>query len=56
MKTYLTVALGWAAAVSAQVIDNTDTRVQTTLDPGMKRIGTLVPKGTVVELFFSPWP
>jgi len=46
--------LGWAAAVGAQVIDDSDTRVQTTLDPGMKRIGTLVPKG-VHEISTSRW-
>jgi len=46
--------LGWAAVVGAQVIDDSDTRVQTTLDPQMKRIGTLVPKG-VREIGTSRW-
>lgn len=57
MKSHWLVALVWAglaAAVSAQVIDNTDTRVQTTLDPGMKRIGTLKPKG-IHEIGSSRW-
>ncbi len=54
MKAELMVLLGWAAAVSAQVIDNTDTRVQTTLDPSMKRIGTLKPK-SVSEIGSSRW-
>ena len=57
MKGYWCVALvwaSWAAAVPAQVIDNTDTRVQTTLDPGMKRIGTLTPK-SVHEIGSSRW-
>jgi hypothetical protein len=55
MRALATVAAwGVAAAVSAQVIDNTDTRVQTTLDPGMRRIGTLRPKG-VGEIGSSRW-
>lgn len=36
--------LGLGTAASAQVIDTTETRVQTTLDPGMKRIGTIAPR------------
>lgn len=32
------------AAVSAQVIDTSETRVQTTLDPGPKRTGTIKPR------------
>ncbi len=43
-----------ASAASAQVIDTSDTRVQTTLDPGMKRIGTLKPK-SVREIATSRW-
>ncbi|MBU4459517.1 MAG: beta-galactosidase, partial [Verrucomicrobia bacterium] len=54
MKTMLAAVLGMAGMVSAQVIDNTDTRVQTTLDPGLKRIGTLKPKG-VHEIGSSRW-
>ena len=42
------------ATVGAQVIDNSDTRIQTTLDPGLKRIGTLVPK-SVHEIGTSRW-
>ena len=38
-------ALGLSLAVRAQVIDTSETRVQTTLDPGFKRIGTLKPRG-----------
>lgn len=47
-------AFGVAEIVSAQVIDNTGTRVQTTLDPGMERIGTLQPK-SVREIGSSRW-
>jgi hypothetical protein len=36
--------MGLAAPASAQVIDTSETRVQTTLDPGMKRIGTITPR------------
>ena len=36
--------VGFVGTVSAQVLDTSDTRVQTTLDPGLKRIGTLQPK------------
>jgi len=53
MTLILAAVLGWAA-VSAQVIDNTETRVQTTLDPGMKRIGTLAPKN-VNQIGTSRW-
>lgn len=35
---------GGTAAACAQVLDTSETRVQTTLDPGLKRIGTLVPR------------
>lgn len=31
-------------AASAQMIDTSETRVQTTLDPGLKRIGTITPR------------
>lgn len=44
----------WAAALPAQVIDNSPTRVQTTLDPGLKRIGTLEPKN-VRQIGTSRW-
>jgi hypothetical protein len=57
MKRHWLAALVWTslgAAVSAQVIDDTDTRVQTTLDPGMKRIGTLKPK-SIHEIGSSRW-
>ena len=43
-----------APACLAQVIDNTPTRVQTTLNPGMPHIGTLVPKH-VREISTSRW-
>lgn len=43
-----------AAACYAQMIDNTPTRVQTTLNPGMPHIGTLVPK-SVREIGTSRW-
>jgi len=46
--------LGMAAVVSAQVIDTSDTRVQTTLDPGMKRIGTIKPR-RVGEITGQNW-
>ena len=54
MKTFIIAAVGAAALASAQVIDNTATRVQTTLEPGMKRIGTLMPK-SVREVGSSRW-
>lgn len=37
-----------------QVIDNTSTRVQTSLDPGLKHLGTLIPKN-VQEIETSRW-
>lgn len=43
-----------AATLSAQVIDNSPTRVQTTLNPGLKRIGTLMPKN-VRQIGTSHW-
>lgn len=48
------IALAVASAASAQVIDNSATRVQTTLNPGLPHIGTLVPK-SVRELSTSRW-
>ena len=53
LRTVL-VAVAMAGPVCAQVIDTSDTRVQTTLDPGLKRIGTLVPK-SVHEVGSSRW-
>ena len=46
--------LGIAAAASAQVIDTSETRVQTTLDPGFKRIGTIRPRA-VGEIAGQNW-
>jgi hypothetical protein len=45
---------GLALAAGAQVIDNTDTRVQTTLEPGLTRVGTLRAK-SVAEVSSSRW-
>lgn len=39
---------------SAQVIDTSETRVQTTLDPGLKRIGTIKPR-RVGEILGQNW-
>jgi len=39
---------------SAQVIDDTSSRVQTSLNPGLRHLGTLVPKG-VREIETSRW-
>ena len=33
-----------AIAAQAQILDTSETRVQTTLDPGLKRIGTITPR------------
>ena len=47
MKTntlWMLATMAGLAAASAQVIDNSETRVQTTLDPGLKRIGTITPR------------
>jgi len=45
MTRYLTsLMMGLATVVSAQVLDTSETHVQTTLNPGLKRIGTLVPR------------
>jgi Beta-galactosidase len=40
----LAAAIALAVTASAQMIDNSETRVQTTLDPKFKRIGTLQPR------------
>jgi hypothetical protein len=53
-RGWIVVVGSLALAASAQVIDNTDTRVQTTLDPGLTRIGTLRPK-SVAEIGSSRW-
>jgi len=41
-------------AATAQVIDTSETRVQTTLDPGLKRIGTIKPR-KVGEIAGQNW-
>ena len=43
-----------ATAASAQVIDTSETRVQTTLDPGLERIGTIKPR-SVGEIAGQNW-
>ncbi len=44
-RTWIVTAMfALTAAASAQVIDTSETRVQTTLDPGLKRIGTITPR------------
>jgi hypothetical protein len=43
-----------STCASAQVIDDTSSRVQTSLDPGLKHLGTLVPKN-VREIETSRW-
>ena len=53
-KVLILCGLTLVSVAYAQVIDNTDTRVQTTLDPGMKRVGTLNPK-SVHEVGSSNW-
>lgn len=51
----MVITLGVAAALSAsEVIDTTETRVQTTLEPGLKRIGTLTPR-SVHQVGSSRW-
>jgi hypothetical protein len=50
----MAVMVGLAAAISAQVIDTSETRVQTTLNPGLKRIGTLTPR-SVSEITGQNW-
>jgi hypothetical protein len=54
MRKMVVSMLGIVASASAQMIDNTDTRVQTTLAPGLKRIGTLRPK-SIREISTSRW-
>lgn len=54
IKVFVALALGWAGAVSAQVIDTSETRVQTTLEPGMKRVGTITPR-RVDEIAGQNW-
>ncbi|MDO4573662.1 MAG: beta-galactosidase [Planctomycetia bacterium] len=44
----------WSGLAWSQVIDNTPTRVQTTLDPQMTQVGTLTPK-SVEEISTSRW-
>ena len=47
MKTttlWILAAVTGLASASAQVIDNSETRVQTSLNPGLKRIGTITPR------------
>ncbi len=50
----LLAVVGMAGLVSAQVIDTSETRVQTTLDPGLKRIGTIRPR-SVGEIAGQNW-
>jgi hypothetical protein len=54
MKTMFLAALAMASVASAQVIDTSETRVQTTLDPGLERIGTLKPR-SVGEIAGQNW-
>lgn len=46
--------VSFATAGFTQVIDNSSTRVQTSLDPGFKHIGTLIPKN-IHEIETSRW-
>ena len=48
------MALALATVGFAQVIDNTSTRVQTSLNPCMKHLGTLIPQN-VHEIGTSRW-
>lgn len=50
----LIAVLGLTAALPAQVIDTSETRVQTTLAPGLKRIGTITPR-SVGEIAGQNW-
>lgn len=50
----LTVLLGMSMISSAQIIDTSETRVQTTLDPGLERIGTIRPR-SVQEITGQNW-
>ena len=54
MKGVVMALAGLAGAVGAQVIDNTPTRVQTSLDPKLTYIGTLRPK-SIREISTSRW-
>ena len=58
MRTHATwmiaAMLGLASVASAQVIDTSETRVQTTLDPGLQRIGTIKPR-SVGEIAGQNW-
>lgn len=55
LLTVVSIALFiFVSPLSAQVIDDTPTRVQTTLDPGLNRLGTLRPKN-VSEISTSRW-
>jgi hypothetical protein len=51
---FLALALSVAAPAAAQVIDTSETRVQTTLQPGLKRIGTVMPR-SVGEIAGQNW-
>ena len=54
-QTVASILLVSCASISlAQVIDDTATRVQTSLDPGLKHLGTLIPKN-VHEIETSRW-
>ncbi len=46
--------IGLASVASAQVFDTSETRVQTTLDPGLQRIGTIKPR-SVGEITGQNW-
>ncbi len=48
------ITFALAAIASAQVIDTSETRVQTTLDSGLKRIGTIKPR-SVGEISGQNW-
>jgi hypothetical protein len=54
MKATLVAVVAVAGTVSAQVLDTSETRVQTTLDPKLKRIGTLTPR-SVGEIAGQNW-
>ncbi|MFZ2641882.1 MAG: beta-galactosidase [Verrucomicrobiia bacterium] len=50
----MTAILGFATVASAQMIDTSETRVQTTLEPKLKRIGTIKPR-CVGEITGQNW-
>ena len=54
MKTMLVAMVALAGPVSAQVLDPSETRVQTTLDPKLKRIGTITPR-SVGQIVGQNW-